>query len=181
MTDRSFGVKSTDFDRLLTLVESLQNRYNTTTDRAEETRVLVGDVAGDVTDATKRKLAVSARENATAYVLNAKGPLAQDARTHGFTSAHLVDVRVGSPRNPQLEAAGAPRAAFKAAAADEAGGEEELVVDVVRKPNEERPQFRMVRHYAFDFQVLTENYLPYLTPQKPKPQAAPAGEVPHVL
>jgi hypothetical protein len=80
MTDRSFGVKSTDFDRLLTLVESLQNRYNTTTDRAEETRVLVGDVAGDVTDATKRKLAVSARENATAYVLNAKGPLAQDAR-----------------------------------------------------------------------------------------------------
>ncbi len=179
---RNLGLKTKDFSGILTLVENLQHRYNLSTSRNDETRVDVGDATGQVSDATKRRLAILARENATAYILNPKGPVAQDAKAHGFTSAHLVNVRVGTPRVAREEAApaGAPRAAFKSAALADGAPQEELAVEVVHKDNGERPQFRMSRNYAFDFQVRTVNYIPLLTPAKPKP-APTAEEVPAIL
>ncbi len=167
--DRSFALKSKDFNALLDLAEKLQARYNTSTLRTDETRVAVSDVTGQVSEATKRTLAIAARENATAYVLNANGPLAQDARAHGFTNAHLVDIRVGQPAMHNKSFARGAAMESMAAPAAPGGAANDLTVNIVHKPNEERPQFQMNRTYLFDFNVITENYLPYLSPSKPKP------------
>lgn len=167
---QSLSLRSKAFDRLLTFTEGLQSKYNRATSRTDEVRVSVGDAYGDVTEATKRQLAIKARESATAYILNPHGPLAQDAKAHGFRSAHLVGIRVGQPRVAQMERAPAFRA--MAAAPGAAPQADELTVDVVHKDNGERPEFRMLRHYAFDFQVITQDYLrkPAPAPLKPGTQ-----------
>ncbi len=174
---RNFGLRSSDFARLLTHTDDLQKAHNTATTRADETRIVVSDATAAVKDATKQKLAIAARENATAFVLNAHGPLADDARAHGFTSAHLVNIRVGSPRPAVMQESmskGMGLAAMKMAAP--MAPSQELAIEVVHKEGSERPQFRMVRSYAFDVQVITENYIPHLNVEKAAPKDAKPGE-----
>ena len=186
--DRNFSIKSKDFSGILNLVEKLRGQYGKTTLRSDETRVYIGDVLAQATEETKRQLAISARENATKYILDPNGPLAQDAKEHKFTSANLVDIREATTNSPRMYAmaAAAPGAkgGGRSAFADEAPGASpapDLGVEVVHKANEDRPQFRMRRNYAFEFQVVTKDYLPYLNTPKPQPKPQPKPAVKHLL
>ncbi len=164
-TQRTFTVRAKHFASLLHLAETLQRRYSTSTLRADDTRVIVGNVAGQVTGATKRRLSVAARENATAYILSTQGLLAQSAQANALTSAYLVDLSPGSPIQ-ELPGASAmkARAMFNESAP---GGmpEDSLAVIVTHKSNDQRPKFKMVRHFLFTYQIMTENYLPLLKVQ----------------
>lgn len=174
---RNFELRSKDFAKLVMNAEELQKKYNTTTVNPAETRVTISDAVADATDATKRKLSIAARENAMKTVLDPKGPLAQDVTAHGLVKAHVVNVRVGSPRPSRNDGAMLESASMKsrsmaapmAAMAAPGGAPAEMPVEVVMKDGSQRPQFRVVRHYAFDVQAISENYVPLLNKAKPAP------------
>ena len=100
------------------------------------------------------------------YSYPKEGPLAKDIKAHSFTNANVIGVREGTPNVARYEAA-APGGALKtrgfavpASAAAPGGGETpEFRFDVIHNRMTERPQFRMQRNYAFDFQMVTENYV----------------------
>ncbi len=170
--NRYFELRSKDFAKLVDTAQGMQSRYNTASANPADVRVQVSDATAQVTDATKRLLSIAARENAMKTVLDPKGLLAQDIAAHGLVKAHVVNVRVGSPRPSNKESAlsdigGMPKARSMAAMAAPGGAPEEMPVEVVKKDGSERPQFRVVRHYAFDVQVLSENYVPLLAPKQP--------------
>lgn len=168
----SYNVKSSDFAAVIDLVESLRKKHVAQT-ATTEALVTVSDATGGATLATKQRLIKEAREYATSCVLDPKGSLANDASALGFKCAHLKNIRVefegpvrkGGFESPRGRSAGA-EAAFDAAPG---ASPESLNITEVYRDGETRPRKSITRDYAFDFQVVSRDYVPELKTQAIKP------------
>lgn len=161
---RSLSVRSSDFAGVTDLVESLQKDYGSATTATDSVHFSVSNLVGYATAETKQQLALQARCSATAVILDPNGPLAGDMRAHGFQNAYLRSIREGEApedrREKVLAYGGAAGVSMAAPAAPAPSPEPEI--EVITKPNEQRPTLRVVRHYAFDYQFMTKNYVPLL-------------------
>jgi hypothetical protein len=169
---QSFTVRTTDFKVLITTIESLRAKYSVSNTSPTAVSVDVSDAAANVTDATKQKLLQEAREDAATCILDPKGSLAGDAQGNKFTCVYLKSLRIAPirslgggapmakghspmPESAQMEAApsGAPPA------------EPQLDVVIIPKAGDLRGKVGVAeyeRHYAFQFQFETEDYVPLL-------------------
>ncbi|MBY0370710.1 SIMPL domain-containing protein [bacterium] len=177
----SFTLSTSDFTAAIDLVESLRGEYLTGSNDTKAIQVYTSDAIGAVTPATKFRLQREAREYATSCVLAPAGSLANDANTLSFRCAHLKNIRVEyeAPVSKGLEmgrggnAAGArarsaapvPESAMDVAPGAAPGGG--LTVDEITRDGETRPRKVVEGSYAFDFQFLSQDYVPTLKTAQP--------------
>jgi hypothetical protein len=167
---QSFALRTTDFKALTETIESLRAKYAVSKASPNAVSVVVNDAAANVTDATKQKLLQEAREDAASCILDTKGSLAGDVQGNKFTCVHLQSLRIQA--EPILSKSGrsfraAPESASAQAMDAPGGAPAELPLDVVviAKPGDLRGAVAVAeweRHYAFQFQFETEDYVPLL-------------------
>ena len=175
--DRVFSVKSSDFAAIQTLLQDLQKQYAVSNTAVDRTDVIVSDATGQVTEDHKAQLAIQARANATACVVDPNGQVAKDSAQHHFQCAYLKDFHQGN-NQPMYAAASlaeaapmAPRSMERAAGQTDKDG---LVVQVVKKAGSDRAWYSTRGQFSFEFQVESENYLQYFDNQSPAP-ASPSN------
>jgi hypothetical protein len=144
--------------------------------------VAVTDPVAAVTQKTTDKLQREARKKAAACINEPIGPLATDAKANGFTCAFLKDLQQGnlSVQRGAMNKSRAATADFAGAAASlesapgGAPSEPELleITEVVKDPAS-RPQKKSSQTFAFNYEILTENYVApakaEVTPEGPTP------------
>ncbi len=168
---QSFTLRTTDFKLLSNTIESLRAKYTVSATSPTAVTVLVSDAAANVTDATKQKLLQEAREDAATCILDNKGSLAGDVQGNKFTCVHLKSLHIQAEpmRKSRGQDFGRSLQPESAAAMESAPGgapaEPGLDVVVIAKPGDLRGAVAVAeseRHYAFEFQFETEDYVPLL-------------------
>lgn len=173
-----FELRSSRFDALVTLVDALREKH-VRPSSAGSVKVSVSNATAQVVEATKQKLVIAAREQATKGILDRKGPLAADVAAHKFLLAHLKSVRPGTlrPQGPGGPAFGAAAPMAPESAGLQSGA---VVITPVVKPNERRPTYPLTASYLFEYEFRTANYVEELQPKK-LPARLPAPTLPDPL
>lgn len=167
---KAYELRSSRFANLLALIETLRDRH-VRPSAAGAVKLAVSPAVAQVLEATKQKLVIAAREQATKGVLDPKGPLAADIGAHKILTAHLKSVRPG--RLTPATADGAAFGAAPAAAALESAPGGGLDISPVVKPNERRPTYPYTASFLFEYEFRTVNYVEQLAkkPMGPMPIA----------
>ncbi len=177
MATQTYSIRTRKFDSLNKELGLLRSEYGKRTIPTNGVFVTVGEAYGNVTNATKQKILQAAREDAAACLLDPAGSLAADAQAHGFSCAHLRNLRVASVF---LQNEGARGARFfkdgpmESAQAPGASASDSLEVEIIQKEGDLRGMIvvpESERHYAFEYEIRSEDYVPALkTPvSTPKP------------
>ncbi len=178
---RQITMNSPEFEAFYKDVKTFQSRFGVHK-TAGEIQVAVTDPVAAVTQKTTDKLQREARKKAAACINEPNGPLATDAKANGFTCAFLKDLQQGnlSVQRGAMNKSRAATADFAGAAASlesapgGAPSEPELleITEVVKDPAS-RPQKKSSQTFAFNYEILTENYVApakaEVTPEGPTP------------
>lgn len=156
---RTLRLRSSNFATIGALQSALTRELGKARAKVGDVKVTVSDVVPSATEATKQEVARLARQSATACIVDPKGPVALDAKLHGFKCAHLKEIVEGPPMMigtrgaAKMALGGHPEAALVAPqSADDA-----LEVTPVKRDNSERPVFPMERHFTFRYRIVTQN------------------------
>lgn len=165
--EQVYTIRTSNFNAGLDLREALVKTYYTPSRDTKKVAVSATELTADVTKATKDALIAQARLYATSCILDPNGPVAKDAALHGFSCAHLSDLRMGrdrtqnSPFDRSDSGFAAPSAGRAMAKEADSGPQEDtLNVEFVKKDNEQRPKAPIERTFEFRYRVLSENYVP---------------------
>jgi hypothetical protein len=176
---RQITMNSPEFEAFYKDVKAFQSRFGVNK-TAGEIQVVVTDPTSAVTEKTTAKLQREARKKAAACINEPNGQLATDAKANGFSCVFLKDLQQGnlSVQRGAMNKSRAAAADFSGAALESAPGgapsEPELleVTEVVKDPAS-RPQKKSQQTFAFNYEILTENYVApaktAVTPEGPTP------------
>jgi hypothetical protein len=161
---QEFTLKSSDFTAILNAVEAIRATYGVSTTDPAAVKVTAYDAFGDVLPSTKAKLLISARQAANACVFDPKGSLADDSVAQRFQCAHLKSIRIENDFGGQrgLESAPGGRAMVQESAVQLDSASKDLEVIVIKRDGETRPRVVKEGSFAFDFQFVTNDYVPNL-------------------